>query len=106
MNTVSDIPLYEIIQEIEGLHGEDKHMVIEIITNDDAEEGKPHPLAREEDILRPNGWQLKDGIWFWCEFENQIAVFDNVAAVKHWFMNDCLRDNPEDNTDFRVNQIL
>tara|TARA_B100001063_G_scaffold225722_1_gene234760 strand:- start:1092 stop:1523 length:432 start_codon:yes stop_codon:yes gene_type:complete len=97
MTTVSDIPLYEIIQEIEGVHGSETHMVIEIITNDEPKDGKPHPLIREEDVLRPDGWQLNDGIWFWCEFENQVAVFDNVAALKHWFLVDCLRDNPEDN---------
>ena len=97
MTTVSDIPLYEIIQEIEGVHGSEKHMVIEIITNDDPEDGKPHPLIRDEDVLRPDGWQLNDGIWFWCEFENQVAIFDNVPAMKHWFLVDCVRDKPEDN---------
>ena len=63
-----------------------KHMVIEIITNDDPEDGKPHPLIRDEDVLRPDGWQLNDGIWFWCEFENQVAIFDNVPAMKLWFL--------------------
>jgi hypothetical protein len=106
MNTVSDIPLYEIVQEIEKVHGSDKHMVIEIITNDEAVEDKPHPLIREEDIYRPNGWQLTDGIWFWCEFENQVAVFDNIAALKHWFIVDCNRENKEDNTDIKIRQDL
>jgi len=106
MNTVSDIPLYDIIQEIEAVHGVEKHMLIQIITNDDAVEDKPHPLIREEDIYRPNGWQLKDDIFFWCEFENQVAVFDNVAAVKHWFLNDCVRERKEDNTDLILQQTL
>lgn len=106
MTTVSDIPLYEIVQEIEKVHGSEKHMVIEIITNDEATEDKPHPLIREEDIYRPDGWQLNDGIWFWCEFENQVAVFDNVTAVKHWFIEDCYRENKEDNTDIKIKQDL
>jgi len=97
MSTISDIPLYEIIQEIESFHGEDRHMVIEIITNDDATTDKPHPLIREEDVYRPNGWQLNDNIFFWCEFENQVAVFDNIPAMKHWFLVDCARENSDDN---------
>lgn len=106
MSTVSDIPLYDIIQEIEAVHGSEKHMSIQIIANDDAVENKPHPLVREEDIYRPNGWQLDDGIFFWCEFENQIAVFDTVAAVRNWFLNDCVRENKEDNTDLILQQTL
>lgn len=104
MSTISDIPLYDIIQEIEQKHGHEKHMSIEIITNDDATTDQPHPIVRGEDLYRPNGWQLNDGIFFWCEFENQVAVFDNVASVRHWFLHDCDRENPDDNTDLRVRQ--
>tara|TARA_Y100000361_G_scaffold153829_1_gene176809 strand:- start:645 stop:965 length:321 start_codon:yes stop_codon:yes gene_type:complete len=104
MTTVSDIPLYDIIKEIEGVHGENKHMSIEIISNDDEDDDQPHPLVRGEDVDRPNGWELNDGFLFWCEFENQVAVFDTVAAMRNWFLVDCVRDNPEDNTDFLVQQ--
>ena len=34
-------------------------------------------------------------VFGFVEFENQVAVFDNVPALKHWFLVDCVRDNPE-----------
>lgn len=80
---ITDIPLYEIIQEIEGKHGSDVHMVIEAIV--DAEEE-----VKDEEILR-DGVPLSRIYWY-CEFQDQVKVFDNISSAKHWFMNEVVFD--------------
>jgi len=29
-----------------------------------------------------------ENLLWWCEFQDQIKVFDNIIAVQHWFMNE------------------
>ena len=80
METITDIPLYDIIREIEKKHGEDTHMVIEAFINDD---NVHEDLEAEVPV---------DKLLWWCEFQDQITVFDNIAAVKHWFLNEVTYD--------------
>ena len=80
---ITDIPLYEIIQEIEGKHGSDVHMVIEAIV--DAEES-----VKDIEILH-DGVPLSRVYWY-CEFQNQVKVFDDISSAKHWFLSEVTFD--------------
>ena len=80
METITDIPLYDISQEIESKYGENTHMVIEAFINDNNEH---EDLEKEVPV---------DKLMWWCEFQDQISVFDNVAALKHWFLNEVTYD--------------
>ena len=76
MQTITDIPLYEIIKAIEEKHGEDTHMIIEAFIDDDNIHEDLESQVPVENLL------------WWCEFQDQIKVFDNIIAVQHWFMNE------------------
>tara|TARA_Y100000004_G_scaffold129120_1_gene145515 strand:+ start:2048 stop:2494 length:447 start_codon:yes stop_codon:yes gene_type:complete len=78
MKTVTDIPLYDVIQSIEEKHGSDVHMVIEALLPD----GKtPEDYKSEAEVP-------VDELMWWCEFQDKVKVFDNIARVKDWFLND------------------
>lgn len=76
MESITDIPLYDIIQEIETKHGADIHMRIEAFADDDNLHGDNETTIDLEKI------------YWWCEFQDQVKVFDNIAAVRHWFLNE------------------
>ena len=80
MDAVTDIPLYSLIKEIEEKHGEDTRMIIEAMLPDDKEAedyGKEIPV---------------DELLWWCEFQDQVKVFDNLASVRSWFMDELEKD--------------
>jgi len=78
MNSVTDIPLYDVIQSIEEKHGSDVHMVIEALLP----EGK-NPEDYESEPELP-----VDELMWWCEFQDKVKVFDNITRVKDWFLNE------------------
>ena len=78
MKTVTDIPLYDVIQAIEEKHGSDVHMVIEALLPD----GKT-----PEDYKSETEMPVDELMW-WCEFQDKVKVFDNIARVKDWFLNE------------------
>lgn len=77
MESITDIPLYDVIQEIEEKHGHDVYMVIEAML----------PESRTEDDYNNADIPVSEIMW-WCEFQDKTKVFDNIAAVKHWFLNE------------------
>ena len=48
MKTVTDIPLYDVIQSIEEKHGSDVHMVIEALLPDGKSPDQVISLVKEE----------------------------------------------------------
>lgn len=78
MKSVTDIPLYDVIQAIEEKHGSDVHMVIEALLPD----GKT-----PEDYSTQTEMPVDELMW-WCEFQDKVKVFDNIASAKHWFLNE------------------
>ena len=83
MNSVTDIPLYSVIREIEEKHGEDTYMMIEAMLNDEDEEEFENSEGTEIPV---------DKLLWWCEFQDQVRVFDNIASVKDWFLNQVEKD--------------
>jgi hypothetical protein len=80
MDVVTDIPLYSIIKEIEEKHGDDTRMIIEAMLPDDKE---PEDFGKEIPV---------DELLWWCEFQDQFKVFDNLASVRHWFIEEVVLD--------------
>lgn len=80
METITDIPLYDLIQEIEKKHGTDIHMCIEAFIDDD---NLHDDLESEVPV---------DKLMWWCEFQDQTKVFDRIESVKHWFLNEVVVD--------------
>lgn len=79
MALVSDIPIIDLIKEIENKHGEDTHMVIEVVVKDEK-----HSNIDEDHL---GNLDEKDILW-WVEFKNEQKVFDNFAMVRHYFLNE------------------
>lgn len=79
MALVSDIPIIDLIKEIEEKHGEDTHMVIEVVVKNE-----DHVDIDEDNI---GNLKESDVLW-WVEFENDQKVFDNFSMVKHYFLNE------------------
>ncbi len=80
MDTVTDIPLFSIVKEIEEKHGDDTRMIIEAMLPDDK---KAEDFGKEIPV---------DELLWWCEFQDQIKVFDNLASVRNWFMEEVVLD--------------
>lgn len=80
MSIDTDIPLYDIIQELEKKWGEETHMVIDAFIDD----GDP----TEDDAPPLDLKSAPENLLFWCEFQDQVKVFDNLASAKHWFLEE------------------
>ena len=80
MSIDTDIPLYDIIQELEKKWGEKTHMVIDAFIDD----GDP----AEENAPPADLKSVPENLLFWCEFQDQVKVFDNLASAKHWFLEE------------------
>ena len=87
---LSEIPLYEIVQEIEAKHGHDLNMVIEAFLKDQKPE---YDHIRDSDILE-HGQLTAAEVYWYCEFQEQKKVFEHIAQVKHWFLEE-VEYNPE-----------
>jgi|11_taG_2_1085331.scaffolds.fasta_scaffold00028_39 hypothetical protein len=83
MNSVTDIPLYDVIREIEDKHGEDTYMTIEAMLDDEDTEEFENTEQTEIPVEK---------LLWWCEFQDQVRVFDNIASVKDWFLNQVEKD--------------
>jgi hypothetical protein len=82
MAFVSDIPIIDLIKEIEEKHGEDTHMVIEVVVKNEEH------IDVDEDMI---GNLKESDVMWWVEFENEQKVFDNFSMVKHYFLNEVLK---------------
>lgn len=76
MTLISDIPILKLAYEAEQKHGEDTHMVIEVVLKNDI----------PEDKLKTNEVTTDDVLW-WVEFEDNQMVFDDFAAVEDYLLN-------------------
>ena len=87
---LSELPLYEIVQEIEKKHGHELNMVIEAFLKDQKPE---YDHIRDSDILENDELTAAEVYWY-CEFQDQKKLFDHIAQVKHWFLEE-VEYNPE-----------
>ena len=89
--TLSELPLYEVVQEIEAKWDPMKyHMVIEaMLTADTENELEAMHSLSDNRLLQdnipegPNG-----GITWYCEFGGHKRLFDTLAAARHWFLHE------------------
>ena len=87
---LKDIPLYELVQKIEKKHGHNLNMVIEAFLKNQSEENEH---IRDSDILE-NGQLTAAEVYWYCEFQEQKKVFEHIAQVKNWFLEE-VEYNPE-----------
>lgn len=80
MTLVSDIPILQLASEAEQKHGEDTHMVIEVVLKEDVPE-----LA-----LDSNEVTTDDVLW-WVEFEDQQRIFDEFDCVKKFLLEEAVK---------------
>jgi len=80
MTLVSDIPIIQLALEAEKKHGEDTHMVIEIVLKEDVPESK----------LYSNEVTTDDVLW-WVEFEDQQRIFDKFACVEDFLLREAIK---------------
>lgn len=76
MRYISDIPIIDLAIQAEEKHGEETHMVIEIVPKNEVEENMGIDSLTEDDVL------------WWVEFENEQKVFDNFDMVTHYLLNE------------------
>ena len=89
--TLSELPLYEVVQEIEAKWDPMKyHMVIEAMLTADTENEleamhslSDNRLLQDEIPEGPGG-----GITWYCEFGGHKRIFDTLAAARHWFLHE------------------
>ena len=89
--TLSELPLYEVVQEIEAKWDPMKyHMVIESMLTADTENEleamhslSDNRLLQDEIPEGPGG-----GITWYCEFGGHKRIFDTLAAARHWFLHE------------------
>ena len=89
--SLSELPLYEVVQEIEAKWDPMKYnMVIEaMLTADTENELEAMHSLSDNRLLQdnipegPNG-----GITWYCEFGGHKRLFDTLAAARHWFLHE------------------
>jgi hypothetical protein len=77
MTLVSDIPILKLAFDAEEKHGEDTHMVIEVVLK----EGIPESKLEENEVTT-------DDVLWWVEFEGQQKIFDEFASVEHFLLQE------------------
>ncbi len=94
---IQDLPLYEVIQEIEKKWDPQQyHMVVDaVLLADDEYEAQGLAGLSDNQLLTDNIPEGKDGgIGWYCEFggtedkPEQIKFFNTIASVKNWFLNE------------------
>ena len=87
--TLSELPLYEVVQEIEAKWDPMKyHMVIEaMLTADTENELEAMHSLSDNRLLQDNIPEGPGGgITWYCEFGGHKRLFDTLAAARHWFL--------------------
>lgn len=80
MTLISDIPILQLASEAEQKHGEDTHMVIEVVLKEDV----------PESALDSNEVTTDDVLW-WVEFEDQQRIFDEFDCVKKFLLEEAVK---------------
>lgn len=80
MTLISDIPILQLAFEAEEKHGEDTHMVIEVVLKEDVPESK----------LDSNEVTTDDVLW-WVEFEDQQKIFDEFDCVRTFLLEEAVK---------------
>ena len=80
MTLVSDIPILQLALDAEKKHGEDTHMVIEVVLKEDV----------PESALDSNEVTTDDVLW-WVEFEDQQKIFDEFDCVKKFLLEEAVK---------------
>ena len=89
--TLSELPLYEVVQEIEAKWDPMKyHMVIEaMLTADTENELEAMHSLSDNRLLQDNIPEGPGGgITWYCEFGGHKRIFDTLAAARHWFLHE------------------
>lgn len=81
MRHITDIPIMSLALQAEEKHGEDTHMVIEVIPKSEPDENVGIDSLTEDDVL------------WWVEFEEEVKVFDNFDMVSHYLLNEVEKKN-------------
>lgn len=76
MRYITDIPIMDVAIQAENKHGEDTHMVIEIVIKENVEENKGIESLTEDDVL------------WWVEFEDEQKIFDTFEMVSHYLLEE------------------
>ena len=87
--SLSELPLYEVVQEIEAKWDPMKyHMVIEaMLTADTENELEAMHTLSDNRLLQDNIPEGPGGgITWYCEFGGHKRLFDTLAAARHWFL--------------------
>lgn len=66
----------DVAIQAENKHGEDTHMVIEIVIKENVEENKGIESLTEDDVL------------WWVEFEDEQKIFDTFEMVSHYLLEE------------------
>lgn len=94
---IADLPLYEIVQEIERKWDPHKHhMVIDaVLLAEDEYEAEGLSRISDNQLLTDNIPEGQNGgIGWYCEFggtegnPEQVRFFNTIAAAKNWFLNE------------------
>lgn len=76
---LSEVPLFDLIFAAEKKHGEDTHMVIEVVPRD------------QDSMVDLNNVSEEDIIW-WVEFKDQVKTFDTFEEVEKFFLEEAVAD--------------
>ena len=76
--SLSELPLYEVVQEIEAMltaYSENELEAMHSLSD--------NRLLQDNIPEGPNG-----GITWYCEFGGHKRLFDTLAAARHWFLHE------------------
>jgi len=84
MALVGELPIMELAIKAEEKHGEDTHMVIEVVL-------KEHVTKELEASDYNPAYVGEEDVYWWVEFEDQIRVFDDFRMVEHYLMEQAVK---------------
>lgn len=94
MALISELPIFQTAIEAEKKHGEDTHMVIEVVLKPGIEQDIIDEVGEEDYDPSRVG---EDDVYWWVEFENEVKIFDSFEMVKHYLLNQAVKtgDGPK-----------
>ena len=84
MALISELPIMDVAMKAEEKHGEDTHMVIEVVL-------KEYVSENLEDPMYNPAYVGEEDVYWWVEFENEIKIFDNFLLVEHYLLNEAVK---------------
>lgn len=88
MALISELPIFQLALEAEEKHGEDTHMVIEVVLKPGIEEDIIDEVGSEDYDPSRVG---EDDVHWWIEFEDQIRIFDSFQMVRHYLLEQAVK---------------